>query len=224
MLDTKKGVGRCQLNLLILVLVFCTAMPALATPMIEFSPDQSAAGDWSYDGAGTFSFNQEVTVDRGGGDNADVLVGAFVHIPDLVVGGTPGAYTLSGGTILITDSPVANNETVVYLSGTLSAGSLDTIGSIGAGYSGFSILDITGITVDNSIGSPALAGIGTNMDFELVMIGGSGGDFANMIENNLTGGNGFSGAMTVPEPGTVLLLGLGALMSVRSRKNKRLRK
>ena len=41
-------------------------VPAFATPSIEFSPDAGSAGNWSYDGVGTLTFNQDVTVPRFG--------------------------------------------------------------------------------------------------------------------------------------------------------------
>jgi hypothetical protein len=39
-----------------------------------------------------------------------------------------------------------------------------------------------------------------------------------MLAGGYTGGNGFSGAMSIPEPATIALMGLGALAFIRKRK------
>jgi len=39
-----------------------------------------------------------------------------------------------------------------------------------------------------------------------------------MLAGGYTGGNGFSGAMSIPEPTTIALMGLGALAFLRKRK------
>ena len=188
-------------------------MPGLATT-IEFSP---GTGSWSYDGAGTLSFQETYPVVNGLGLITDTLVGSNVHIPNLTVGGIPSPpYTLTpvSATITITDS----TNTVTYLTGTLGLGDLDPVGSTGVGYTVFQA-DITGITVNNPIGSAALAAIAgapvPALDFELSM-NGAGRSFQSMLDNGLTGHDGFSGAMTivpVPAPGAILLAGIGTALA-----------
>ncbi|MCK5225338.1 MAG: hypothetical protein KAQ89_01330 [Planctomycetes bacterium] len=197
----------------------CITSSAFAAATIELTPDQSTTGYWSYDGAGTLSFEQNITVDRGLGDPADTLVGAFVHIPNMAISGSGGSYTLSGGVISITSSSAPGLGTT-YLTGTLAANSMVTFGSMGIAYSVFQV-DITGITIDNTvIGSAALAAIGSALDFELAMTGGTGGSFEDMIDSALTGEGGFSGAMTIPEPTVLVLLGTGWLIALKLNRRK----
>ncbi len=189
------------------------AVPSLAATTIEFSP---GTGGWSYDGAGTLSFQQTYPVVKGLSSITDTLVGAYVHIPDLTVGGIPGGpYTLTpvSATITITDS----TNVFTYLTGTLGNGDLIPAGTTGVGYTVFQA-DITGITVTNPIGSATLAAIGgmsvPRLDFEL-SLNGAGIDFKYMLDNDLTGYDGFSGAMTlvpVPAPGAILLAGIGTVL------------
>jgi len=151
------------------------AVPSLAATTIEFSP---GTGGWSYDGAGTLSFQQTYPVVKGLGSITDTLVGSNVHIPDLTVGGIPGGpYTLTpvSATITITDS----TNVFTYLTGTLGNGDVIPAGTTGVGYTVFQA-DITGITVTNPIGSATLAVIGgmsvPRLDFEL-SLNGAGIDF-----------------------------------------------
>ncbi|MCK4913373.1 MAG: PEP-CTERM sorting domain-containing protein [Planctomycetes bacterium] len=195
----------------------CMAGSASAAT-IEFTPDNTGAGGWHYDGAGTLSFVQNITVDRGLGVSSDILAGAFVHIPNMTVGGSGGLYTLTGGTISITSSSTPGAGTT-YLTGTLGVNSMITFGSVGIAYPVFQA-DITGITINNGIGSAALATIGSTLDFELAMTGGTGGSFGNMLDSGLTGDGSFSGAMAVPEPATLILLGIGGLAALRRNKEK----
>jgi len=189
------------------------AVPSLAATTIEFSP---GTGGWNYNGAGTLSFQQTYPVVKGLGSITDTLVGSNVHIPDLTVGGIPGGpYTLTpvSATITITDS----TDVFTYLTGTLGIGDFVPVGTTGVGYTVFQA-DITGITVNNTIGSATLAAIGgmsvPQLDFEL-SLNGAGINFKYMLDNNLTGYDGFSGAMTVapiPAPGAILLAGMGTAL------------
>ena len=209
----------------ILVLVVCVGTPAFAAPTVEFSPDPGTAGNWSYDGAGTLSFDQDIAVDKGLGSNADALVGSLVYIPTLAVSGIPsGPYTVSpigSSTISIRSS----DGSATYLVGTLIAGDLVPIGTIAGGYTNFraDITDVAVTAAGQAIGSAALSAImlAKALDFELSFQGGSGTNyrsFAKMMSGGYAGYNGFSGAMTIPEPATIALLGLGSLALLKKRK------
>lgn len=211
-------------------LTLCALMstPTVASLMIEFSPGGgggAAAGGWSFDGAGTLSFRQAVQVDLCNGGSLDPLVTGFalVHIPTMTVGGIPGGvYTLSGGAFTLTDS----TGTTTYMTGTLGMGDLFPIGTTAAAYTVFEagITDVTVTANGSALGSPALDYISSipaaqrHFDFELSLQGGSSTGFKNMLDTGRAGSDGFSGAMTIPEPGTLLLLGLGSLALLHRRR------
>jgi len=217
-----------RLVIMILVLLICAGTPAFATPAIEFSPNAGTGGSWQYDGAGTLSFNQYITIDSGMGSNADALVGSLVHIPTLTVSGSGSNYDMKpmgSPTIMITNA----DKSSVYLTGTLGEGDLVTIGTIAGGYTAFKtdITDIVITAAGNALGSAALDMMlytqTFGLDFELSLQGGSGTNyqsFAQMLAGGYAGGNGFSGAMSIPEPATIVLLGLGSLTLLRKRKRK----
>lgn len=202
------------------------ASTTLGMADIEFTTDESRAGCWSYDGAGTFTFVQDIVVDRALGVDTDPLVDAFVHIPVMTVGWIQGGlYTLSGGPISISDGRTPNTGTI-YLTGTLSSGDLVPVGTIGAAYTVFKV-DITGVTVTVAglaLGSDVLdliAASGSSLDFELSMNGGLNPpvytSFVEMLDSGYRGEGPLSGAMTIPEPATLCLLGLGTLALLRKR-------
>jgi hypothetical protein len=209
------------------LLVFSLGTTAFATSTIEFSPNPTTGGSWYYDGAGTLSFSQEISVDRGIGSNYDALVGSLVYIPAFNVSVDPyGAYKLTPfGTTTI--SIKNSDSSATYLTGTLHSGDLVPIGTIGAAYTQFQA-DITNLVVTaagQSLGSAALDAIfksGTkSLDFELSLQGGSGTNYHSLIEmlaGGYSGGNGFSGAMSIPEPTTIALLSLGSLALLRKRR------
>ena len=212
---------------MILALVIFAGTPALATPTIEFSPNPSTAGGWFYDGSSTLSFNQDIAVDKGMGSNYDALTGSLVHIPTLLVGaGAGGTYEvkpIGSPTISITSA----DNSAVYLLGTLAGGDLVPVGTTAGGYTCFRA-DISNLLVTDAgkaLGSAALNMIlytqTPGLDFELSLQGGSGTNyrsFAQMLAGGYVGGNGFSGAMSIPEPATIALLGIGCLTLLRKRK------
>ena len=216
-----------RFTIISLTLIFIS-VPAFATPSIEFSPDADKAGSWSYDGAGTLSFNQYITVDRGLGSNTDALAGALVFVPTLSIGGTgDGPYTVKplDNSILTIRNPY---DLQIYMKATLGSGDLVPVGTIGAAYTNFKA-DLTNIVITNAgktLDSAALNAIlnsGTAMlDFEFSLLGASGtsySSFSEMLAGDKSGSGGFSGAMTIPEPATIALIGLGTLAFIRKHKS-----
>jgi len=216
----------------VLVATMATPMLASVAPpqnVLEFSPAPDTAGEWSYDGAGVLSFDQDIAVDTALGSNYDALVGAHIFLPTFQVGGIPNApYTLTPlGSSQITITSADNSTT--YFTGTLGMGDLSTIGTIAGGFTGFQV-DITDIFISHegaALGSAALAILENlqlpSLDFELSLQGGSGPGyytFAQMLDGGYSGGGGFSGAMSVPEPATIALLAMGGLALARKRRTK----
>jgi len=208
------------------------AGPALATTVtpqriVEFSPAPDAAGEWHYNGAGVLSFDQDILIDSGLHSNYDALVGAHVYLPTFQIGGIPNApYTLTPlGSSQIVIRSADNTQT--YMTGTLGAGDLGTIGTVAGGFTAFQA-DITDLFIThegNTLGSAALALLtqmqNPSLDFELSLQGGSGPGyftFAQMLDGGHSGAGGFSGAMSVPEPATVALLAFGGLALLRKRR------
>ena len=217
---------------LTIALVAALSAPLLAdtvTPqrIAEFSPPSSTAGEWHYNGAGVLSFDQNITIDSGLGSNYDALVGAHVYLPTFQIGGIPNApYTLTPlGSSQIVIRSADNTQT--YMTGTLGAGDLGTIGTVAGGFTAFQA-DITDLFIThegNTLGSAALALLtqmqNPSLDFELSLQGGSGPGyftFAQMLDGGHSGTGGFSGAMSVPEPATVALLAFGGLALLRKRR------
>jgi hypothetical protein len=216
-----------RLVAIISMLVVCLGTSALATPTIEFSPNPDTAGNWSYDGAGILSFDQDISVGKALSSNYDALVGSLVYIPTFNVSaigdGTYDLAPLGDPTISITSADGSS----VYLTGTLKSGNLVPVGTIGAAYTQFQsdIINIQVTTAGELLGSAALDAIvksGTwSLDFELALLGASGTKYislSEMIEGGYSGGNGFSAAMTIPEPTTIALLGLSSIVFFRKRR------
>jgi len=217
---------------LTIALVALLAAPMLAntvTPqrVVEFSPPSSTAGQWHYNGAGVLSFDQNITIDSALNSNYDALVGAHVYLPTFQIGGIPNApYTLTPlGNSQIVIKSADNSQT--YMTGTLGAGDLGTIGTVAGGYTAFQA-DISNLFITHEgtvLGSAALALLtqmhNPSLDFELSLQGGSGPGyftFAQMLDGGHNGSGGFSGAMSVPEPTTIALLAFGGLALLRKRR------
>ncbi|MBN1361912.1 MAG: PEP-CTERM sorting domain-containing protein [Sedimentisphaerales bacterium] len=216
----------------IVLLVAVTTTPVLAevaTPanILQFSPAPDTTGGWSYNGAGVLSFDQDIVIDNALGSNYDALTGAHIYLPTFQVGGIPNApYTLTPlGSSQITITSADNSTT--YLTGTLGAGDLSTIGTVAGGFTQFQV-DVTNLFVTHeghALGSAALTILENlhlpSLDFELSLQGGSGSgyySFAQMLDGGHLGSGGFSGAMSVPEPMSIALLGLGGLALLRKRR------
>jgi hypothetical protein len=218
----------------IAILIALATVPAIGDTVppqqvLEFSPAPQTAGEWSYNGAGVLSFDQDILISSGLGSNYDALVGAHVYLPTFQVGGIPDApYTLTplGNPAIVIKG--ADNS-VTYLTGTLGSGDLSTIGTVAGGFTQFQV-DITNLFVTHegsALGSAALAILENmglpSLDFELSLQGGSGPgyySFAAMLDGGYSGSGGFSGAMSVPEPTTIALLALGGLTLAQKRRKK----
>jgi len=198
-----------------------------AQQVLTFSPTDGSAGEWSYNGAGILSFDQSITIDSGLGSNYDALVGAHVYLPTFQISGIPGApYTLTPlGNSQITIKSADNS--VTYMTGTLAIGDLGTLGTVAGGYTEFKA-DISNVFITHegsALGSAALALLEKlgmpALDFDLSFSGGSGvgyKSFADMLDRGGLGSGGFSGAMSVPEPATFVLLGFSGLAILRKRR------
>jgi hypothetical protein len=125
MTNTKKST-------LVVMVLSLMVTPVLAAPTIEFfGAGSSSLSGWSFDSAtDTFSFGASpiLAVNSSGSDTA--VGSAFVHLPDMILSGSSGAWTLSGGTILIADAIAAN----IYLTGTLGPGDLTPSGTTAGAY------------------------------------------------------------------------------------------
>jgi hypothetical protein len=204
---------------ILLTLAMCALMatPALASPTLEFSP---GTGIWSYNGAGTLFLTPTVLIDRGMGSTLDALVldKATITLPaSFTVGGagTAGPYTLTPiGSGLIT----IQGSGGLYWSGTLvTVGDLTPntpVSTTAGAYTSYAA-DVTngGVTAAGlALGSNALNVIAANplssLDFDLVLSGAKQG-WQNMLTNNSTGTDNFSGTMTIPAPGAILLGSIG---------------
>ena len=222
---------RVSLTLTTLLLAALTS-PMLAdtvTPqqVLTFGPADGSAGEWYYNGAGVMSFDQDIVVDSGLAGNYDALVGARVYLPTFQVSGIPDApYTLTPlGSSEITIRSADNS--VTYMTGTLTISDLTTVGTVAGAYTQFQA-DITDVFITHegsALGSSALEILEnlsvTSLDFDLSFTGGSGSgykSFADMLDRGGIGSGGFSGSMSIPEPATIVLLGLSGLTLVRRRR------
>jgi hypothetical protein len=207
----------------ILVTVLALSQLVAAMPDISYSNDEG--GNWSYKAAetsyeGAFSFVQPIGIDNVQGATSDTLVDAFLFIPSLYISNLTEVFPGSGiyqGSIVPESSVISikDGDGIDILTGTLAPGGIVTVGTTAALYPTFAF-DITVTSITNVIGSDYInnsLSVGDILDFDLTL---QGADIASMILNNHDNlaGSTLSGSMTyiVPEPATLMLLGLGGLL------------
>lgn len=202
-------------KLLGLFIVACCCSTLIAVPDIEFSPGGTTPGGWYYDGNSNFSFSQDIDIDFIQGQQTDALYDQFVFLPDMVltsytpssIDGVGTGVIQNGGVVQIKDG-LGN----ILLSGTLAEGKyMATFGT--SSFYPEIVADIHVDSVDNTINSAYLdtISVGTYFDFSLTLQASE--NFEDMIVNEQTGSNGFSGQMTViPEPMTIVLMGIGGVV------------
>ena len=200
-------------------LVVCTlvTVPALGTPILEFYGfiGDSASG-CSYDAStATLTFGASIIgAVYSGTTDAAVTPGAYMHIPDMVVGGSSGNRTLPGGTIAIANQA----GDMAYLTGTLASGDLVPQWTGATAYTLISA-DIQWTGINNTISSGIIndlyaAGVA---DFHLIFTDASV-NFESTLQGNE--GNRYAGlaGSIIPEPCTILLCGIGAGLIGRLRR------
>ena len=215
-------------TILIFTFIVCACAPALATTQsIDFSPGGDKAGYWYFNGSDRLKFVQGITVDNALGNSTDALVGASVYIPTLTITkGNDGKFTLDP-TNYASLTIRGENTSTVYLKATLNTGDLVPVGTTGVGYTNFAadLTDVKVTSAGKALGSDALNAIAktglATLDFSLSLQGAGGENytsFAKMLSFGHTGMGGFSGSITIPEPATIALLGLGSLAMLRKRR------
>jgi hypothetical protein len=198
--------------LLTLMLCALMATPALAAPTLDFS--KVGSGGWAFDtSTSTFSYNQPIEVDYSYLHPGDPIEGTFIYLPDMVVSGSSGAWTLTPtGPGTITIETASDGSGTVLLSGTVGSGDLNPTGQAATAYTPFSIADITWTALNNTIGSLTLPALYNNGGADL-NLGFSGGPttFEDMIDGTLSGtyNDGLTGSITIPAPGAIILGSIG---------------
>lgn len=208
-------------KIVLLLCACCASQLACAMSDIGFSNENG--GYWSYtpsgSGQGIFSFIQPIGVNNVQGGTSDDLVNGYLHLPDLLVSNLtqvyPGIYmgllTPVSTTIALKDAGGAD-----ILTGTLASGGIFTIGSTATMYEnpvGVEI-DVVITNLPNAIESDFIDSLRTGWGFDLNLTLQDSANLANAILTNqtLAHGSSLSGSMTavIPEPATMLLLGIGA--------------
>jgi hypothetical protein len=224
----KEGGKMKKATIIIFTLLVCACAPAFATTQsIDFSPGGEKAGYWYFDGSDQLRFPQGIAVDNAMGNSTEPLVGASVYIPHLTVKKGPDAKYTLGPTSYSLLTIRGEDPSTVYLKATMHMGDLVPVGTTGVGYTNFTadLTDVTITAAGKALNSDVLDAIAnmklTSLDFSLSLQGAAGErytSFADMLSGGFTGMGGFSGAITIPEPATIALLGLGSLALLRKRR------
>ena len=205
---------------ILLTLAVCAMMaaPALATPTLDFS--KQGSGGWVFtlaSGTGTFSYSQPITIDYSYMNPGDPLEGKYVFLPNMTLGGSSGAWTLTpvGSGIITIETATSGGTVLIY--GTLGQGDLAPTGNVATAYT-LSMADIHWTSWDGNVtlNSPTLAALWNNVYADM-NLGFSGGPvtFNQMLSGALGDGtwkDGLTGAMTIPAPGAILLGSIGVAL------------
>lgn len=210
-------------RLVVLSIIVGAALCAHATPDIEFSPGGTSPGGWQYQGTsstgGVFSFSQDIDIDAVLGLQTDALFDELVYLPNLTLSGyAAGVGTVTaGGPVEIWDV----TGTTKLLSGTLAEGDYYAIFKTSVIYPDGWLEGAVDIVVDYVLhgwGSSYLDNVQVGDLYDLNLTLQASTNFDTMITTVGTGSNGFSGSlMVIPEPATLMILGLGGLMLLRKR-------
>lgn len=190
-----------------------------AVPDIEFSPGGTAPGKWNYEGitgtSGTLSFLQQIDIDFIQGVQVDALFKQFVFLPTLNLSGystlVPGVgtgFVSSGGNVEIKDA--ANN---LLFPGTMQSGNFYATFSTSTLFPEIAA-EVTATYINHAWGSSYLNSISAGDSFDLNLTLQASVNFDQVIKNDGTAQNGFSGSMTavIPEPTTMTCLLLGGFL------------
>ena len=211
-------------KILALALIVGMVSMASAGPDIEFSPGGSISGNWMYQGttssSGVFSFTQHLDIDAVLGTQTDALYDEFVFLPNLVLTNYVTAMPGVGNGVVAADGIVeirAADDTLL-LAGTLGEGNYYAIFGTSTIYPELA-LDMTVTYVNKVWGSDYLTTVNVGDIYDLNLSLQYSTNFDTIITSVGNGKNGFSGSMTmmIPEPATMLILGLGSVLALRKR-------
>lgn len=202
-----------------MIAVMLLTVPAFAIPDIQFTPggDDGMPGNWIYEGTsatgGVFTFTQDVDIDAVLGIQTDALYNQFVYLPNIelsdYVSGIPGTGTLTA----LGDVEIRDGGGTLLLSGTLTSGNYYAVFGTSNLYPELTA-DVEITYVNYAWGSDYLNGVSVGDLFDLNITVQASENFDTVITSTGTARNGYSGSMTflIPEPATLILLGLGGLM------------
>lgn len=207
-----------------LIAVMLMAVPAFAIPDIQFTPGGTGTpGNWIYEGTsstgGTFTFTQDIDIDAVLGLQTDMLYDEFVYLPEIIlsdyVSGLPGTGTLAA----VGNVEIRDGVGTLLLSGTVTSGNYYAVFGTSNLYPEL-LTDVEITYVNHAWGSDYLNGVSVGDLFDLNITLQASENFDTIITSAGTASNGFSGSMSyiVPEPATLMLLGLGGLL-LRKRRS-----
>ena len=212
----------------LLVVASILSLAGISEGSIQFSP--CGDGGWTYSGisssSGTFSFVQDIIIDSVNSQVVDALCGMSIVISDLSLQGY--SYELNPYFGILGHGMIASGATIqivgalgtVVLEGTIAEDSYVDIGDTALMFP-LEDTDIQVTYVASSI-SAYLDGISAGDYFDLnLTLNSPDLSFNQMIKNvmNTTETKTLSGTMTwmIPEPATIILLGIGGVLFTRKR-------